>query len=242
MKKRILLSTLVLAVAAIGTVILYYSVLNSPVILTTRSPISPYEIRLEEDKSPIHLLLFFSDIKFSAYKNDELMVRSEYLAGYDDFPSRFLTQFPEYGWAEDTVLEFRRKRLEQNDDIDKIFVTNTSGKHVRYLRITAGDMFLVLDIKPNQGFSLEVSHQSGPSWIQAAGMLDDGTPINSVGSNFLHPDDQRRPVRYCVSVTNTGLEIRSPSMEGWNSNKPGTPESPECDKLPVAGQELLYLR
>jgi len=230
MKKRVLISILIVVTTCMIGIFLSNSIPKSPVLLSTSSPSGLYKVSIEESTNPIDLALFSSDVSFSAYKNTALLVKSEHLVGFDNFPSQFLSIFPNAGWIGDNILIFRNKDYsEKDDDFDRIVINNVSDRPLKYIRINTKELCLIFDLGPKQRLELNIPHQKWISWVEASGMFDDGTRIPSSGTNFSHKDQLGNSLHYCVSVINDRLVVQSPVMEGFENNVT-IPIAPGCDK------------
>jgi hypothetical protein len=133
----------------------------------------------------------------------------------------FELAYPQHAWVSNNVLRFWRNPDVPEKKSDRLLVSNRTGKVIRYLKINAKDMFLIFDLEPTSTLELNPSHQSWLSWIECEGEFIDGQRISWKGVNFFHRGTIGEPLRYCVSISDDGVRIESPQIEGFDSNGSG---------------------
>jgi hypothetical protein len=230
MAKRLIVVGCVLVALALGCVLaLYLSAEASPVSLTVASPDKTYRVDLNEHSdtykhwAPIRLRLDsrqFNDVRFSAFKGDSKLAVDERLWDDSSDDSRFFDSY-KYQWVNNSVLRFGLERSFPASQLDEVTVFNDSSRVVGELRLESRDIFLILDLQPNQTMKLTASPQSWLSWLSCVGKFASGQSIPFHGANFpLHDNDETHAAQhYCVAITDAGVTIQNPSVEGnWDEN------------------------
>ena len=233
MKKRFFLG-LIFSAFALG--VFYWIFLAQPeVFLSTTSPDKTYTVELAGSKSSPRLPLYDHFTNFNLFKNNRPLVKNARVMTYDWFDSGFGELYSEYVWASDSVLRFGSDVSASEKSPDFLTVLNRTNKNIKYLRITAGDMLFIFEPPPDSTNKYPVPYLGDLPWVSAEGEFADGQPINLNGVNFLNEDKLGKPsLRYCVSVTDDGVKIESPLMDGFNSSggssrQPNIPKAADCD-------------
>jgi len=163
------------------------------------------------------------------YKRGKAILKSIYFTSFDD--DDFDKRYPQNAWIDNRTLRFNVKERRAGDDVDSIVIINKTEQPLTYLRVSALDCFLILDVRPKERIELNVPHYTWQSWIEAEGMYDGGRALRSKGVNFFHQDKLQKPLQYCILIGENELMIQSPSIEGWTINNPTIPASADgCDE------------
>lgn len=212
--------------------IAYWVFFRRPLFLSTASPNRTYRIDLKGIKSRPPVPVIYSIIGFDVFKNDGRIVKNAYAHSGDWFDISFELAYPEHIWVNEQVVRFGRDLGVAVDKPDKLSVINRSGNVIRYMRIRADDMFIVLDMPPGSRFELTSSRSGGsPKWIAAEGQFADGQSISNSGVNFPLRNTPDESLRYCLSVEAGGLRIESLQNEGYGdmADKPNIPKARSCE-------------
>jgi hypothetical protein len=73
---------------------------------------------------------------------------------------------------------------------------------------------MLIDAPANSCVNLKSARQGWQAWVAAYGQFDDGREVNWRGVNFNHKDRINKPIRYCITISETATEIESPDIEG----------------------------
>ena len=208
--------------------------LSSPSpLFATSSPAKTYTVELAGDKSRPHLPATEHEVSFGVFKRGNRIIKNARAHSGDWFDISFELAYPEHVWADENILRFGRELNVPGVKTDTLAVTNTSNKIIKYLKIKAKDMFLIFEMQPHSRLSLTSSHQSWLSWIECEGEFTDGEPISWGGVNFFHRDTLGEPLRYCLSISESGLRIESPQIEGFDAkgsgDAPNVPKAESCN-------------
>ncbi|MGH9789686.1 MAG: hypothetical protein ACRD5W_00630 [Candidatus Acidiferrales bacterium] len=90
--------------------------------------------------------------------------------------------------------------------ITSLALGNETAKGIRFLKVQAGDMFLMLEVRPNSVTPLEASPQYPTGWISTEGQWEDGSLLKADGQDFrrLAPDK----TRYRIVIRETEIEFK----------------------------------
>ncbi|MDQ3798143.1 MAG: hypothetical protein M3384_01725 [Acidobacteriota bacterium] len=237
MKGRIFPGLISLALA-IG-VSYWFFVAEPDVFLSTTSPDKTYTFELTGNAFSPSLPFYDHRTNFNLFKNNRSLVKNAQVMAYDFFDSGFSEMYSGHNWESESVLRFRTKdyRRRSRENSDSLTVSNKTSKNIKYLRITAGDMFFIFEMPPDSTDKHSVPQLGDLPWVMAEGEFADGRRIDWNGVNFLNRDRQRRQqndsLGYCISVLDDGVKIESPQLDGFNrggtSHKPNVPKAPDCD-------------
>jgi hypothetical protein len=129
----------------------------------------------------------------------------------DWFDTAFDSEFVGVNWIADHVLRMESAAARHRGAVpeDLVTVENNSGRALRLLSVKALDVFLMVDVPAGWKTQLRATPQSGDlSWIQAGGVLDDGTIFRHTGVNFTLPRGVGGAFHYSVDVQPGGIHIR----------------------------------
>lgn len=192
-----------------------------------------YAVELTGNKSSPKLPFYNHWTNLNLFKNGSPLVKNARVATYDLFDSGFGDLYSEYIWSSDSVLRFGSDVYESEKSPDSLTVLNRTNKNIKYLKIEAGDMLFIFEPPPDSTNKYPVPHLGDSPWVLAEGEFADGERINWKGANFLNKEKRENALRYCVSVTDDGVKIESPLMDGYNrvgsSYEPNIPKAANCE-------------
>jgi len=232
MPRKLIVVGCVIAALSFGCIlVLYFSAEAAPVSLTIASPDKTYRVELQEHTdtyrhwTPIRRRVRldsrqFNYVRFSAFKDQRSLAADKPLWDDTSDGSRFFESH-NYQWVDKSVLRFGLKRTSIDPPRDEITVFNDSSKPVDELRLESRDIFLILDLQPNQALKLAAYPQSWLSWLGCEGRFASGQNIPFHGANFsLHDNDNTHVAQhYCVAITDAGVTIQNSNVEGdWDEN------------------------
>ncbi|HEY0082069.1 MAG TPA: hypothetical protein VGB61_04710 [Pyrinomonadaceae bacterium] len=211
-----------------------YWFLSSPSpLFATSSPAKTYRVELAGDKSSPYLPAIEHEVSFDVFKHGNRIIKNARAHSGDWFDISFELAYPQHIWADEAILRFGRELNAPGVKTDTLAVKNTTGKTIKYLKIKSKDMFLIFDLPPQSMRSLTSSHQSWLSWIEGEGEFTDGGRISWSGVNFSHHDRLGESLRYCISISESGLRIESPQIEGFDAqasgDAPNVPKAEGCN-------------
>jgi hypothetical protein len=220
-----------LAVTLTAGVMAHRLFFKPSVWLSSSSPSRTYTVELTGNKSRS----FYHAVGFNLIKNGQTLVRNAHAHSGDWMDIIFELAYPQHSWESENVLRFWRGPDAPEKKPDMLLVSNGTGKVIRYLKVNAKDMFLIFDVEPKSTLELRPSHQSWLGWVECEGEFMDGKRISWKGVNFFHRDTIGEPLKYCVSISDGGVRIESPQIEGYDSNgsgdNPNIPKVRSCDPL-----------
>lgn len=203
------------------------------VFLSATSPGKTYTVELIGNKSSPKLPFYNHWTNFNLFKNGSPLVKNVRVATYDLFDSGFAESYYEYIWASDSVLRFGSDVYASAKSSDSLTVLNRTNKNIKYLKIEAGDMLFIFEPPPDSTNKYPIPHLGDSPWVTAGGEFADGERINGKGVNFLNKEKRKNALRYCITVTDDGVKIESPLMDGYNrdgsSYEPNIPKAANCE-------------
>jgi len=151
------------------------------------------------------------DVK--VFKGSQQLVDAWPIHYADWFDTAFDRQFVGTRWLADNLLRLESAGAQQRGDVPEDIVTieNNSGRGLRLLTVDAADLFLILDVPGGWTTQLRATPQAritDLSWIEAGGVLADGTVFRNAGVNFMLPKGVENPFHYTVDVQPWGIQIR----------------------------------
>lgn len=218
-----------LAVALTAGVVAHRLFFKPLVWLSTSSPGRTYTAELTGNKSRS----FYHAVRFNLTRNGQTVVRNAHAHSGDWMDVSFELAYQQHAWVSENALRFWRNPDVPEKKSDTLLVSNSTGKEIRYLKINAKDMFLIFEVESESTLELNPSHQSWLSWIECEGEFIDGQRISWKGVNFFHRYTIDEPLRYCVFITDGGVRIESPQIEGFDSDgsadNPNVPKAGSCN-------------
>ena len=202
-----LVASLAVSACALTAGIVVYRLSSQPTVwLSTSSPDKTYTVELTGNKSRS----FYHAVRFNVIKNGQATVEDAHAHSGDWMDISFELAYPERAWVDENVLRFWRgpERVERAG-FDTLLIANKTNKAIKYLRVSAKDLFLVFDIQPGSTSRLSPSRQSWQAWVDCDGEFEDGRRIRCDGVNFSHHDRSNEPLTYCMSVTDGRVAIES---------------------------------
>jgi hypothetical protein len=153
-----------------------------------------------------------SVVRFTLTHNGIPTVENEPIIVDSPVPS-LLERYPKQVWISESILRFVRKDTSVDPMPGEVLVINETNKGISYLRIVAGDLFLVTLMDPTSTVKLEVedvSLQRGESsYIAAKGRFGDGSEIREEGADFAVNHEYANLARYSIVIKDTGVVISS---------------------------------
>ena len=187
---------------------------SSPTELTTSSPNKLYKVHMKEkEESGTDYI-----VKFSVEKQGRMLIEDKI---FHRDSGEFIGTGLKTNWLSENVLTFGW--LNSSEQPDEISVVNQTDKVIRYLKVTAGDRFLLLELQPYSKTQLLAYPQTDKtadiSWIGGIGMYDDGQMIPAWGMNFRIRGKYISPARYCVLIKENEVVVQSKDFEGFLHNR-----------------------
>jgi hypothetical protein len=197
--------------------------------LSSTSPNQKYTVELTGDKGRGGFLIY-STVKYNILVDGKPLTRDR-LAHYGDFMDiSFELAYPEHAWIDEKTLRFWSNRHRREDNLDTLLISNNTHKTVRFLRVTAWDMFFVFDVQPRAQLKLSFTHRSEGKGISVEGEFEDGSLID-YGVGFLE-NGSRDPLGYCMRIDYDRVTINSPREKAYdhrgNWNKLNIDPAPNC--------------
>ncbi|HEX6190495.1 MAG TPA: hypothetical protein VFZ40_20750 [Pyrinomonadaceae bacterium] len=206
--------------------------MKSPSVwFSTSSPNRIYTVQLTGNKGRGGFL-FYNTVRFNVIRNGQTIVRGAHAHSGDFMDISFELAYTKNAWLHENVIRFWREPNVPETRSDTLFISNRTDKVIKYLKVKGREMFLVFEIQPRSSLKLSASHQPYAGWVESEGEFIDGQPIRWNGVNFA-TDRVSLPLQFCVSITDTGVEIESPEIEGYNSgsvDQPNIPKAINCMK------------
>jgi hypothetical protein len=204
-------AVLVVTLAA-GTIIHWWFA-DSVVWLSTTSPNQKYTVELTGDKGRGGFLIY-SVVKYNILVDGKLLTRDR-LAHYGDaMDISFELAYPEHAWIDEKTLQFWSNRHRREDKLDTLLISNKTEKKIRFLRITAWDMFFAFDVQPNSQLKLLFTHRSEGKGITVEGEFEDGSLIY-YGVGFVESGSSE-PLGYCMTIDYDRVTINSPRERAYD--------------------------
>jgi hypothetical protein len=159
----------------------------------------------------VPFIAYTLDVK--VFKGSQPLVSAWPVHYADWFDTAFDHQYGGARWLADNVLRLESSGAQHRRDVpeDIVTVENNSGRALRLLTVEAADLFLILDVPEGWKTQLQATPQSGItdlSWIEAGGVLADGTIFRNTGVNFILPKGVEGAFHYAVDVQPGGIQIR----------------------------------
>jgi hypothetical protein len=182
----------------------------SPTELITSSPDKVYKVHLMEmEESGTDY-----QVKFSVEKQGRMLIEDKI---FHSDSGKFISSGLKTNWLSNNVLALRY--LDSSEKPDEISVENQTDKVIRYLKITARDRFLILELQAHSKTQLSAYPQTDKtadiSWIGGVGMYDDGQMLPAWGMNFRIRGKYISPAHYCVLIKENEVLVQSKDFEGF---------------------------
>jgi hypothetical protein len=167
-------------------------------------------------------------VHFNVARNKQALIENEVF--YSD-SSAFIYPDLKYSWVSESVLRFGE--FDTSIKADEVSVINQTNKIVRYLRVNAGNEYLLLEIQPQTTTRLfdrpQTDKTADISWIGGFGKFDDGAGVSGWGMNFHIRGKYTSSAHYCVFIRDGGVIVQSKEFEGFGTDESGsTVEKPEA--------------
>jgi hypothetical protein len=122
----------------------------------------------------------------------------------------FREKFPRETWVNEGVLKFENVRSFRTEQ-DEVVIQNNGRPAVKWLKVRAQDVLVILDIKPGEVRRIAVGGQrdSPTISISAIGAREDGSRLKATGQDFL-PGARAGLTssnRFLVAITDKAVSI-----------------------------------
>lgn len=190
-------------------------VLANPVFLTTSSPKQTYRVRLSGRSKQPSLPIVVNTVYFSVEKQSQSFLADKYVHSGDWFDPSYNHLYPQHDWAGENVLHLYDAEDFADGSPSKIVVRNSSPEAIKYLRVTAGDTHLLLDLEPGSQTELKIPSTRGDlEYVVVEGEFSSSKPIENVGQNFFV---NHEPSTFYIDVAGTTPTIESPHRQKYQS-------------------------
>jgi len=198
---------------------------RSPSEIATASPNKTYRVYMQDRATEG----FEHIVNFNVTKNEKPIIENEIF--YSD-SNRFIYSELKYSWAAENVLRFGE--LDSSVKPDEISIINQTNKIIRYLKVNAGNSFLLLELQPRTTTRLfdrpQTNKTADISWVGGFGKFDDGRSFSNWGKNFRIKGKYTSPAHYCVLIKDGEIVVQSREFEGFSTDKSGKiVEAPEAN-------------
>ena len=227
------IAVLTVAAVLVGTlsvgIIIHRWFAEPAVWLSSTSANHKYTVELTGDKGRGGLLIP-SVVKYNILVDGNPLTRDRLAHSGDAMDISFEIAYPEHAWIDNNTLRFWSNRHRREDNLDTLLISNNTQKVVRFLRITAWDMFFVFDVQARSQLKLSFTHRSEGKGISVEGEFEDGSLID-YGVGFLE-NGSRDPLGYCMTIDYDRITISSPRERAYdhrgNWNNLNLAPSPNC--------------
>jgi hypothetical protein len=209
----VLAGAAVLVVALAAGIIIHWWFAESVVWLSNTSPNQKYTVELTGDKGRGGFLIP-SVVKYNILVDGNPLTRDRLAHSGDAMDISFEIAYPEHAWIDNNTLRLWSNRHRREDNLDTLLISNNTHKVVRFLRITAWDMFFVFDVQPRSQLKLSFTHRSEGKGISVEGQFEDGSFID-YGVGFLE-NGSRDPLGYCMTIDYDRITINSPRERAYD--------------------------
>lgn len=200
------------------------SCITIPYKRVASSPSRTYEVRLgEEIESETSGDPWPYKVFLSVSKHGRLTIDKELIYSNDSWDLRFGDICPEYTWVSDNILRLGGKHTLPESSCDVITVRNQTASDITYLMLTGmmrkpGEVFLLLDLQPSSTVKLHAQPQTDKiadmSGLSCHLQFADGREIPTTVMNFYIHEVYKGPARYCLTIKDNEIIIRSEDFEG----------------------------
>jgi len=209
----VILGVLVLLATLVAGIIIHWRFSYYRRWFSSTSPNQKYTVELTGDKGRGELLIY-SVVKYNVLVDGKVITKDR-LAHYGDaMDISFELAYPEHAWVDQNTLRFWSNLHRREDKLDTLLISNNTDKDIRFLRITAWDMFFVLDVPPLSHLKLAFTHRTEGKGISVEGEFEDGSLIE-YGVGFLQ-NGSPEPSGYCMTIDHDRVTINSPRERAYD--------------------------
>jgi hypothetical protein len=223
MKKNVVIGTFVLILAVL-CLLFMWQFYHRYIVLETVSPTGSYRVVVSGDGVLARIWRGKKILRFNIAQDERLILTDGILTQSEWLDDSAYRSVATYSWEGETVLRFS-KNLEAVEMQDHITVINSTKKTIKYLKIEAGDILLVMDVEPDTVANFSVPRQKWQSWVNGEGRFEDGEMIPFAGADFPHQDKIRHSLTICFRIRDGNLDLASPDLEGLTYLTPRIPRS-----------------
>jgi hypothetical protein len=196
--------TIILIILVALAVFCFYPLSLSDPEFTTASPNGTYRVHMRDRT----LENFNHIVRLDVAKNGKPLIENEIF--YSDSNAYFYNE-PEHAWVSVNVLRFGQLNI--STPPDEVTVVNQASKTVSYLKVSALDDFLLLEVQPNSATLLFTSPQTNrttpASCVGGYVKYGDGKDTLQWGRCFKIQDKYISPAHYCVILKDEGVVVLS---------------------------------
>ena len=157
-----------------------------------------------------------SVVRFSVFHNGGRVIANEPLL-VDSPGLSFLQRYPKQVSISDSTLRFVQSTAPAEPMPAEVSITNNTTSGISYLRVLAGDLFLLTDIPAQSTSILEVksvsSQRGDVSDISSRGRFADGREIREESVNFNVKGRHLDLAHYSIVINDAGTSISSQELE-----------------------------
>ena len=184
---------------------------------TTASPNNTYRVYMKdrELENVNHV------VRLNVMKNEKQIIENEvFYSG----SSQYLGAEPKHTWVAENVLRFGSIDTVPSSLPDEVSVVNQTDRLVRFLKVTAGNDFLILEVQPQTTTRLfarpQIDKTSSLSWIGGYVKFD-GSDMSQWGRNFTIEGKVTSPAHYCVIIKEEGVVVQSKELDSYEGVESG---------------------
>jgi hypothetical protein len=183
---------------------------RAPLSHEFRSPRNTYTVRIWGHTTRAYTPLFHHVVRAEILKGSSRDVAPQEIHFSDWFDTAFGDEYVGTEWPQENVLRFKWLVAAREPGAHQITIENQTPMAVRFLRLRAGDLFLVLDLPPGATAALGATPQrpmGDLSWISADGEFADNTRIHFRGFNFILSGPRGTRHHYLVKIAQQGVTV-----------------------------------
>ena len=237
------IAVLIVAAVLVGTfaagITIRWWFADPAVWLSSTSANHKYTVELTGDKGR-GCILIPSVVNYNILVDGNRLTRNRLAHSGDAMDISFEIAYPEHAWIDNNTLRFWSNRHRREDNLDTLLISNNTHKVVRFLRITAWDMFFVFDVQPYSQLELFFTHRSEGKGILVEGEFEDGSLID-YGVGFLESGSDG-PLGYCMTLDYDRVTIVSPRERAHdrrgNWNNLNVDPAPSCAPRVYSGNAM----
>lgn len=184
---------------------------QAPLISTITSPDNTYVVNLSGRKSRPLLPIIEHAVYVDLFRHSQPIMRGRKLHSGDWFDPAFENLYPHHSWENTSTLKFHRGN-EPDQGRDTLNVTNNTSKTIKFLRVQAGELFLLFDLKAQDQTKLSAFPRTWLAGIIVEGEFEDGKRIPRKVVEFLIERDMKGPFTYHVTINEGGPTVTSPQL------------------------------
>src|SRR5688500_17687204 len=135
-----LVASLAISAGALTAGVTVYRLFSRPTVwLSTSSPDRTYTVELTGNKSPA----LYHAVRFNVIKHGQATMEDAYAHSGGWMDISFELAYPEQAWVGENVLRFSREpERPERAGFDTLLIANKTNKAIKYLRVSAEDLFL----------------------------------------------------------------------------------------------------